>query len=210
MITDTIASTREPRTRIPATDDAGTGGGNLLELQAGLIPQAAELLPFIPPILQRKASGLYVLAPIIIGPHLPGAEEDADAAPIPIIPLPIGVREELRLDVDGRYPQMAASGILRTGLTGRTHWVAKLSKVGTSWEGPIFYKQVISGPPFPYASVKITTSFALLPSLQYATAVFSAPGVPSVARRYKYSSPYFHSVEFEFDCAGGTTGVTAI
>jgi hypothetical protein len=56
--------------------------------------------------------------------------------------LPWGfLREELRLDVDGRYPQMMASGTLYGVLAKRVHWIARLTASGPSaWTGSIWFK----------------------------------------------------------------------
>jgi hypothetical protein len=53
----------------------------------------------------------------------------------------VTLRETLRLDVDGRYPQMAVSGTVFRFLTERTHWIARLTRQADgSWTGPIWYK----------------------------------------------------------------------
>ncbi len=68
----------------------------------------------------------------------PGVVEEDQAATfsfprIPSLPslpqLSVG-REELRLDVDGRYPQNVASGTQRSGLTQLVHWIANLNPTG--------------------------------------------------------------------------------
>lgn len=49
--------------------------------------------------------------------------------------------EELRLDVDGKYPLMAASGSIPVSTVQRLHWVARLKKrTANVWRGGIFYK----------------------------------------------------------------------
>ena len=52
----------------------------------------------------------------------------AEALPIPLGPAPKGIRpirkEEVRFDVDGRYPQMTVSGTISGFLVARIHWIA--------------------------------------------------------------------------------------
>ena len=57
----------------------------------------------------------------------------AKAAPaFPLRPAPPGIRpirkEEIRLDVDGRYPQMMVSGTISGFLVARIHWIARLTR----------------------------------------------------------------------------------
>jgi hypothetical protein len=58
------------------------------------------------------------------------------------------VSEELRLDVDGSYPQMVASGVIRrlTFITAGVHWIANLTASGTkTWSGSIWFKDNLGG-----------------------------------------------------------------
>jgi hypothetical protein len=120
------------------------------------------------------------------------------------------VREELRLDVDGEYPQLTASGSITRWLAGRVNWIAKLRPTGRfSWEGHIWFKEG-AAQVFPYTNVRITVSRALASHQRRATAVFTGGGAPRRLRAFRYSSAYFHDVEFEFDHAEGITPVTAI
>src|SRR5438309_416906 len=98
--------------------------------------------PFPPPLpIYVGASGLYVwnaISPPI--PHPipqpipfvpPGPGPGPDPAPIPsphaLAPIPLLLkREELRLDVDGRYPQMVASGTSVASFVTKIHWIANL------------------------------------------------------------------------------------
>ena len=63
-----------------------------------------------------------------------------DAAAISSLPQAVAAgREELRLDVDGDYPQQTASGIAGFGLD-RVHWIASLTPAGANrWQGTISY-----------------------------------------------------------------------
>src|SRR5687767_5215635 len=87
-------------------------------------------------------------------------------------PLKISSREELRLDVDGTYPQMTASGLVCWGLTGRVHWIAKLAAAGTDiFTGPIWHKEG-GFPSLPYTSVRIQVRRNANPSQRTATVTF--------------------------------------
>lgn len=122
-------------------------------------------------------------------------------------PLPFP-KEELRLDVDGRYPQMVASGTVRGGVASRVNWIANLTASGSNhWTGTIWFKD---GPVaiFPYTNVDIKVDRSFLPGLQKAKAKFSGGG--NLTRNYRYTSRHFRDVDFEFDFAEGVTPLTQI
>ncbi|UVT16381.1 MAG: hypothetical protein H8K04_02110 [Nitrospira sp.] len=186
------------------------------------------LLPIFPWPPRLRVSGLYT-APQIKFPPIP------IPTPIPVSPIPIpqpssddqfpaGLshevdalsskifrREELRLDVDGRYPQMTASGTISGSLAKRVHWIAKLTATGTgAWSGSIWYKDGDVSTLFPYTTVDISASGSLLPTAKTATVRFYGGGTAVRTRIFKYKSPYFRRVEFEFDSATGVTATTSI
>ena len=72
-----------------------------------------------------RVSGLY--ARVAIG--LPFSLEPAPNGIFPIR------REEIRLDVDGRYPQMTVSGTIRGFLVSRIHWIARLRRTDAERSG---------------------------------------------------------------------------
>jgi hypothetical protein len=126
------------------------------------------------------------------------------------------MQEELRLDVDGDFPQMTASGSIQRWLAGRIHWIAKLRSSGRfSWSGHIWYKDG-AAQLFPYTNVVITASRSLQSHQRRITAVFSGGGAPPRVRAFRYHSPYFRAVNFEYDHEAeyfqnqGITPVTAI
>lgn len=161
-------------------------------------------------------SGLYaysVRIPAGSSP-IPGADstgvaelEDASAAsPFPSPNLPISAREELRLDVDGNYPQMKASGQISGFKIKPAFWIANVVKTAANtYEGPIWYKDgnmsLISA-----TSVRIEVARTLL-SPQSAKVTFSGGGSPTRIRLFKYKSRYFHPAEFEFDTAQGVSPI---
>src|SRR5688500_10677037 len=97
-------------------------------LEGGEIVEGARELDFphlpLPPGLLPAASGLYTWRPLFF-PNLAAAERGADGAQgadggdVALPPMLIR-REELRLDVDRRYPQMTASGT-SFAVTARYH-----------------------------------------------------------------------------------------
>jgi hypothetical protein len=160
-----------------------------------------------------SASGLYQWR-LFDWPFAERSDAEVDegaAADQPISrPIPIWTaREELRLDVDGRNPQMTVSGTRHGGLTSRVHWIANLSSAGTNhWTGTIWYKNGNTAS-FPYTQVDVTAIKSFFPGQRKATVKFSGGGSTST-RAYRFKSNYFHEVEFEFDSVKGTTATTAI
>ncbi|MBW0931383.1 hypothetical protein [Priestia megaterium] len=120
------------------------------------------------------------------------------------------VREELRLDVDGRYPQMVASGSIFLNIlnvNSSVHWIAKLTAEGpNTWTGII--KKYREESPFPYTNVKIQVTRGSFPGQHTAEVMFFVGGETDRTRTFGFQSPYFHSVEFEFDSEEGTVPVT--
>ncbi|WP_221781146.1 hypothetical protein [Priestia aryabhattai] len=118
------------------------------------------------------------------------------------------IREELRLDVDGLYPQMVASGTIILNLSTTIHWIAKLTTNGSnSWIGNVRNKfgEVQS---FHYTNVKIKVTSGSTPSQHIAEVAFLVGEETDRTQTFQFQSPYFHSVEFEFDAEEGTTPVT--
>jgi hypothetical protein len=135
------------------------------------------------------------------------AEEGAAAAVAP--PILVGIGGQLRLDVDGRYPQMVASGTLRSGLFQRLHWIARVAPTGPrTWAGPIFYRDGMASFA-PYTDVTVTTTRpTILTPPASATVRFTGGGAAGLTLTYTYRSAYAHDVELEFDCVSGVTPVT--
>jgi len=151
---------------------------------------------------QLGASGLYQAKIGLNLPHL-------SAIPVLGSLLPVR-REELRLDVDGLYPQQMASGTQYSGLTQVVHWIARLQPNGTDrWKGSIWFREG-STATFRYTTVDVRVQRALTATSQSATLTFSGDGMPRRTSVLQYGGPYFHPIEFEFDAAAGTSGVTAI
>lgn len=125
-------------------------------------------------------------------PDTAGAEErngTASATPIHLL----FSREELRLDVDGRYPQMVASGTLYRRLEARVHWIANLTTASgpRHWTGNIWYKDGDVAT-LPYTQVDIKTAPGSSPNTQSAVVQFSGGGATKRTTVYRFRSPSFH------------------
>ena len=187
-----------------------------------------EVLEAMPePLVRRGVSGLYVnrrvpqvAGPFLAAPALPqeeAEEEDGPGTLVPELPaefpVPLAPRhglalDELRLDVDGRYPQMAASGTIRSGVQHRVDWAARLSPVGPrTWDGAIFLKRGTASL-LPQTRLRIKVSGAQ-PTHRKATVVFSGAG-GRVRRIYRFKSPTYREVQFEYDFEQGQTATTSI
>ena len=118
--------------------------------------------------------------------------------------------QELRLDVDGRYPLMRVSGVFSFAIAARIHWIANLTSTGlNSWTGEIWYKDGDTAS-FPYTNINIEVQRSQFPDQRSATATFLVGNTSQRTLTYKYKSPYFHEVEFEFDYEQGITPLTTI
>lgn len=116
--------------------------------------------------------------------------------------------EELRLDVDGWYPQMTASGFVRGSASMTAHWIAEVTAEAPGvWSGAVWYR---NGPRtlMRHSHVRISVRRGASGSQQTATVEFSGGGAP-LARVYGYRSRYFHPVNFEFDVVEGARSVLA-
>ncbi|MDQ3729653.1 MAG: hypothetical protein M3355_08685 [Actinomycetota bacterium] len=125
-------------------------------------------------------------------------------------PLAKGATGELHLDVDGRYPQMLASGTLRLTLTSKVSWIAKLAKSGKKYTGPIIYKDPPNPASFPYTKVRILVAPGGTPSTRTAAVRFIGPGNANLLLKFTFKSPYFHPVDFEFDSVTGEAPTLSI
>jgi hypothetical protein len=172
-----------------------------VEADAGPIPLPIPSLP-IPAIW--PVSGLYTWSPIVAPQPLP----------VPLEPAPTGFRpirrEEIRLDVDGRYPQMTVSGTISGFLVTRIHWIAQLRRIHQSrWAGAIWYKDGATAS-FPYTAVDVTAIHSPFPSGRSVKITFSGSGMPKRTVVYRFASAYFRSVNLEFDFQEGEVADTEI
>jgi hypothetical protein len=143
----------------------------------------------------RPVSGLYTT---LGGHHGQAGDADAELEATGPELLPALDGEELRLDVDGRYPQMTASGSIPISPVQRLHWIATIHATGShTYSGGIWYKDP-AVTPFGYTTVDITVS-SLLVLWRKAKVVFSGAGLKPRVRLFKFRSPYFHKVEVEYD-----------
>jgi hypothetical protein len=152
---------------------------------------------------RSPVSGLYARTHLKFG-----------ATAIPLGPAPTGIRpirkEEIRLDVDGRYPQMMVSGTISGFLLTRVHWIAELAEIGTNkWSGAIWYKDGAVAS-FPYTAVEVKAHASAFPHHRSVKITFSGGGVPKRTVVYKFRSKYFRTVNFEFDFQQGEIADTEI
>ncbi len=156
----------------------------------------------------RAVSGSYEWRRLGFGGASNGEAAEEEADPLAGILPPVQC-EQLRLDVDGPYPQMQASGTIIRTIKSRVHWIAKLRPIRPNvWQGPIWYKDGDTAT-FPFIKVVIYVS-GWYPTARRATIVFSGGWARPIRRTLKYRSSCFHPVEFEFDCAEGTSTLTKI
>jgi hypothetical protein len=170
-------------------------------------------LPIVPiPPLLVTASGLYLWNTSVPLPAVASklALDDSGPADQLDIVFPL-TSERLCLDIDGRYPQMTASGTITRLLSQHTHWIAKL-KPGPNpnqYLGSIWYKDG-NVAAFPYTNVEILVTTSIFPGLRKAVAIFTGGGAAKRIRGFQYESPYFHAVQFEFDCTADAKPVFSI
>ncbi|MFV1983399.1 MAG: hypothetical protein ACC657_07650 [Thiohalomonadales bacterium] len=108
-------------------------------------------------------------------------------------------KEQFRLDIDGLYPQMQASGTIFNGLTNRINWIARLTAQGKNrLLGNIWFKDGNTAD-FPFTSLVITIMRSRFMNQRMIWVQYTGGAVPTRNRVYRYQSNYFHSVEFEFD-----------
>ncbi len=110
--------------------------------------------------------------------------------------------ETIRLDVDGVFPQMAASGTGTFGLQVRAHWVAKpLTKtttpMGDEWSGPVTFRFGNT------ANIPHTTVTFTMPSTSTLRARFQGGGALDRVRDFVFKSAQFREVALEYDAEEG-------
>jgi hypothetical protein len=138
-----------------------------------------------------NVSGTYAFSPAI-GP----------------IPIP-ALREEIRLDVDGLYPQMTVSGTIYQALKTRVHWIAKLRVIGPNlYQGPIWYKDGATAT-FPYTNVRIRVVGASA-ATRKATVAYSGGIGAGITRVYRFTTPSYRKVELEYDVVSNVPGGQAV
>jgi hypothetical protein len=193
------------------------------DLETGSASGPIRVFPFYP-----RASGLYTHAfairpipfprqPIPIPRPLPfdtaeqeefeeEAYEDVDESGL----YPWFLNEELRLDVDGRYPQMTVSGTIRHRIAVRINWIANLKRIRRNvYSGEIWYKDG-NTTYLPHTNVTVQVVRSFFSNQRKVTATFSGGGASNRVRTYKWKSWYFHPVEFEFDRTEDATATTVI
>ncbi len=151
-------------------------------------------------------SGLYLWKrSFVVSSPIPQASDPVSSSPTATDSETGGraVSEELRIDVDGRYPQMIASGVIHGGIFSRLHWIANMVEEGpNAWIGDVFYKEGNKSS-FPYKTVRIQVIPNAFPSQRKAQVTLSGAGSTHRTRLFRFASPNFHTVDFEFDYVEG-------
>jgi hypothetical protein len=125
------------------------------------------------------------------------------------------VVETVRFDVDGWYPQMLVSGTYAPSSSlshfGYVHWLAThVQEVSAGvWEGVIvrrwFDKDLI-----PHSAVRIEVPRRSVIAGSAAMTITFSGGAPDVTRTLQFQSPYFRTVEFEFDVVTNAPPVMSV
>ena len=109
-------------------------------------------------------------------------------------------RGEIRLDVDGRYPQQAVSGTIDA-----IQWIAHLEPTDENhWSGEISYTDGATAS-FPYTSLVVRATGSGSVEVD-----FEGPGNGKRNVAYERASPHFRTVNFEFDFQAGEVADTAV
>src|ERR671914_499339 len=155
-----------------------------------------------------------VLAPAVSA--APAAPVAAPAVPVSGLyvrdPQPANVLEELRIDVDGRYPQMVASGTVYRPLQARMHWAAELEQIGPNrWRGPIFFEHSPSVR-FRWERVTVELTRGATPDQHKAKLTMHRPGRNPRVRKFAFSQQSMRSkpVSLELDWEEGVTPVLEV
>lgn len=119
---------------------------------------------------------------------------------VPSVPPISAERMELRLDVDGHTPLKTGSGTVWKSISKKFHWIARplMRKGQDRWKGMIWYRDGETAL-FPYDAVEIHILRGASSSERRARVTFSKGGSISDELNFKFRSPYFHDVNFEFD-----------
>ncbi|MFF3843717.1 hypothetical protein [Streptomyces sp. NPDC002328] len=178
-----------------AYDDGRTDGGprafGAEAVDAGIAPST-------------RRSGLYVRAALVPGDDAAGSDGAArpDMDAVPPAP-PLGLFEDLRVDVDGPAPTMTVSGRLWRLTAGGLTWIARVAEQPDgSYAGPVVFRD---GNPAlrPAASVQVRLTGR--PPLQRlgALVTFRSPGAADRTLGYAFRRPGFREVGIEFDQVEG-------
>jgi hypothetical protein len=118
-------------------------------------------------------------------------------------------REEVRLDIDGDFPQMVISGTGWNSFALLSHWIARLTQTGThTYHGVIFYPEPKLDEWFYF---EVTAIVGNDPSSgdQILDLVFMNADMVTYARRYTFQTQFFRKIELEFDYVAGVVPITS-
>jgi hypothetical protein len=116
---------------------------------------------------------------------------------------------ELRLDVDGHFPQMTASGTIIAGVSQRRHWVANLTTDEEDlFRGVVWFVNGDQGF-FPFDQVSIAAASGGTPEARSVTITYGTALEPPIIEA-PFVSAHFHAVEFEHDAVEGVEPVPSV
>ena len=108
--------------------------------------------------------------------------------------------EALRLDVDGHYPQMVASGTIKN-LFHTVHWQATVEPINhNTWVGVIYDKKGAKAL-FPFTAVQITAIRSMFHNQRKLNVTFLGDNLPERHTILKFESPYFQKISLTLDFA---------
>lgn len=137
------------------------------------------------------------------------AQAAAEASPLQRRIDPLFGREEVRLDIDGDYRQMAISGTGWSAFALVSHWVARLTPIGPdSYQGLVFYTLPAGYKDTDFCLVTVLVGNDPVSGNYTLDLVFDTD-TGTRARSYAYQSPHFHQVELEYDYVTGVVPVTS-
>jgi hypothetical protein len=173
---------------------------------SGLYTYARKIDLPITPIPIRQPIPIPERIPTPIGGLMPTDEiYDEDVSAIAFYQ-----REEVMLDVDGRYPQMTISGTRANLFTTVGQWIAKVKKTPAGkYEGAIWYKNGnVAAIPHTFVSAHVVGG--PFPATRKLEVTFSGGGAAAFTRAYGFESAYRRKVEFEYDRVSDAVAVTTI
>lgn len=197
--------------------DTGYAGHDLMEGSFDSIESEFHRTPFVP--ARYAASGLYISStkttPMFPRGRYHQQPDDEFEQLTGFQPArhihQSQFKEELRLDIDGPYPQMQASGVVRTGPFTVVNWIARLSSTRNinTWNGEIWFKD---GPAnaMRHTHIRLKLKRSAFQNQRQLLVRFYGGGAPARVRLFEFRSRYFHPVEFEFDRVSDVSEQSAV
>jgi hypothetical protein len=143
------------------------------------------------------------------GRYVRRAEDLGPPATAPVL-RPEFTYEELRLDVDGPYPQSVVSGKAEAGLVVRAEWIAQLDEVEAGhWRGSV-WRVTGDADLLPYTDVDVRALPAGGATPASLAVTYTGAGNLERAATYELDSRHFRRFQLEIDTVEGADGVTSL